>query len=200
MSEAVPAGAFRRAYRPGALILSLASLLLAPACMTIRLVSDHDERTEIGATELQRQLSTFFVGLQSATPEQRRFDFNQPFYRRTVVDLNALQVRASGLSRNSLTQEQLQLVEDNLAYLALLHKGCITAMTPEIRTAIRENGVDTSADCRTDFGASADVPDRGASMLNPVLVGNLQTQFDQALGAVIALELAKRRGEAPQNK
>jgi hypothetical protein len=188
--------AFLRAFMIAAFLVCTVTV-----CVTVRLVSDYDEQTEKGATDLQKQISTFFVRLPSATPQERRFDANQSFYQQAVINLNALQVRAGGLTRNSLTQEQLQLVEDNLAYLALLHKGCISgSITPAMREAIREHGVDTSLDCRVEFGASQGIQGRGSVMLNPALVGNLQGQFDQALGAVIALEMAKRRGEGQKTK
>jgi hypothetical protein len=202
-------------HSPGALATKLIALCLAIAlagCAAIRLVSDYDEPTEQGASALQRDISAFFVKMQSASVAERRFDANLAFYQKAVVDLNALQGRAEGIRRNSLTQQQLQLVEDNLALVVLTHKGCLEddpntpenegrTITPAQRNAIRENGVDISLGCRIDYGATQELADRRGQVLNPALVGNLRGQFDQALGAVIAFEVFKKRGQQyPQTK
>lgn len=199
-----------KGMRDKLLLLALAGSLLG--CMTVRLVSDYDEPTEKGATALQRDLSEFFVKMQSATLTDRRFDTNLAFYQKAVVDLNALQVRAEGIRRNTITQQQLQAVEDNLAYVVLMHKHCLednpdtperesSTLTPTQRDAVRENGVDVSLECRTTYGAVQNLPNRGGEVLNPALVGNVRGQFDQALGAVIAFEVFKKRGEQyPQTK
>ena len=178
-----------------ALTLSLA--ILVAGCSNLQLVSRYDDETDRGAAKLQRDLAGFFVGID-ADPRgpDATFAANQGFYKKAAVDIAALQARAGGLYRNSLTVEQLALVRDNLAWLALLHKGCVSgALQEPQREAVRENGIDASLDCRTDHGASADLPDRGDQRLNPALVSVVRRLLDQQLGAVMALEMAKRRGE-----
>lgn len=181
--------------KPAALIGCFASLFLLSGCTTIKLVADYDEAIDNGATELQHKLSEFFVNLQSAEPGDLTFRANQPFYKEAAADLDALQVRAAAVRKNEITSQQLQLVEDNLAELALLHKRCtVGALTQAQRDAIRFSGVDASLHCRTEFGASSDMPNRGDQKLNPRLIGNVKGQFEQSLGAVVALEVAKKRG------
>lgn len=176
-------------------IISGILLLLLSACMSVQLVADYDETIDASATELQHKLSEFFVALQSAEPDGRRFRANQEFYKSAAADIDALQVRAAAVRKNEITGEQLQLVEDNLAWLALLHKGCTAGqLTPEQREAIRANGVDASLHCRVSFGAVSNLDDRGDNSLNPALLTNVKGQFEQALGAIIALEVAKKRG------
>jgi hypothetical protein len=182
----------------------IAALLLIAGCRSIQLVSDYDEATDRGAAELQRKMSDFFSRLQTFPrgAEELRFDRSREFYRQAAVDLNALRVRAGGIRMNLLTLEQLELLEENLAQVVLTHKGCIeglSALTPEQaearQQAIRQQGVDLTMDCRVSHGAVADLPDRGDQVISPGFVANAWRQFDQGLGAVMAFELAKRRGE-----
>jgi hypothetical protein len=188
----------------GRLFSWIAAAVLIAGCQSIQLVSDYDESTDKGATELQRKMSDFFTRLQTFPrgSADLRFDRNQEFDRQATVDLNALQVRAGGIRMNQLTLEQLQLVEDNLALLVLTHKGCMVGLsnlTSEERDsrqrAMREEGVDLTMNCRISHGAVADLSDRGDQVINPAFVSNAWRQFDQGLGAVMAFELAKRRGE-----
>lgn len=177
--------------------ISCAFLALFSGCTSIQLVSKYDETTDKEASAIQKKLSEFFVRQQAAsTDAERSFARSQPFYQDVSASLNALQVRAGGIYKNSLTTDQLQLAEDNLAYLALLHKACITGNLSDIqRSAVRAQGVDASLDCRVRYGASADLSNRGNQVLNAALLPPVSNIFDQTFGAVIALELAKKRGE-----
>ncbi|KQZ76719.1 hypothetical protein ASE06_05895 [Sphingopyxis sp. Root214] len=178
-------------------IISCVILAVLSGCTTIQLVSKYDETTDKEASAIQKKLSEFFVKQQAAsTDSERSFARSQPFFQDVTASLNALQVRAGGIYKNSLTVEQLHLAEDNLAYLALLHKSCITGNLSDIqRKAVRAQGVDTSLDCRVQYGASADLTGRGGQTLNAALIPPVSAIFDQTFGAVIALELAKKRGE-----
>ena len=177
---------------------ALAGVLLPlslAACMSVQLIADYDETIDSGATELQHKLSEFFVELQSAEDDGRTFKANQTFYKDAAADLDALQVRAGAVRKNEITSEQLQLIEDNLALLALMHKKCINGpVTQAIRDAIRANGVDASIHCRTAFGASVELPDRGDQRISQAVLPSIKGQFEQSLGAVVALEVAKKRG------
>jgi len=52
-----------------------------------------------------------------------------------------------------------------------------------------------SLDCKKSHGATDDISNRGDKSLNPVFTNTIKLMFDQKFGAVIALELAKKRGE-----
>ena len=193
-------------YRTARILTWLIVPLMLAACQTIQLVSDYDETTEQTATALQRKMTDFFLRVQAlpAGDPGLRFAANQDFYREVTVDLNTIQVRAEGLRLNSATVGQLQALEDSLALLVLQHKGCLerppgssepAGLTAAGRAAMQANGVDLSLDCRMDFGARSDLSDRGDQLLSPIFAGPARQLFDQNLAAIIALELAKRRGE-----
>jgi hypothetical protein len=166
-------------------------------CSHVELVSRYDSATDEGAAAMQKDLSDFFIRMEtSVSPNEKNFGANQSFYRKQAVAVGALQLRAPNTPNNALTIEQLQLVEDNLAYLALLHKGCVkAALTDAQRTAVREKGIDASIECRTAYGASMEAKDQSRSVLNPVMLTVLAGQFDSSLGAIMKLEIAKKRGE-----
>lgn len=180
-----------------AVVALIASTLALAACAPIELVSKYDNLTDDSASAMQKDLSAFFIKMDTAvTAVEASFAANQDFYRKQAVNISAMQLRAQNIPKNSLTVDQLQLVEDNLAYLALLHKGCVNSTLNEAqKAAIRARGIDASVGCRMDYGAISDSSDRGSSVLNPTLVPAVVRLFDSSLGAVMKLEIAKKRGE-----
>lgn len=177
-----------------------AALMLCAAvagCTRIQLISAYDEQTDTAATALQRSMSAFFVRIISAVdPKERNYAANLDFYRQVTVDFSALSVRAQAINKNRITIQQIDLTQYNLAWLILMHKGCITdAIDDEQRRKIVEMGPDLSMDCRIAYGADMDAPNRGDERLNPAVARLSQRMFDQQLGAIITLEAAKRRGE-----
>ena len=165
-------------------------------CSTIQLVSNYDETIDKQAQELQKKLDGYFISLQSAGVEDLKYKNQQKFYEGALTDLRAMEVRAVAIDKNKLTIEQLALAKENLAYLVLLHKGCISKpLDPDQMKKIKDNGIDLSLDCQKQFGATEDVAGRGDIAINPYLIGPVQDLFNQHLGAVMAFELAKKRGE-----
>lgn len=174
---------------------SFAIAAFVSACAPVQLVSSYDPVTDASAAAMQKSISAFFIMLDTAeTPLDASFATNQQFYREQAVNIGAMQLRAQSIPDNALTIEQIQNVEDNLAYLALLHKGCVAgALTDVQKTAVRARGIDASIACRTAYGAAIDAADRGASQLKPVFIPVLAGQFDTSLGAIMRLEIAKKR-------
>ena len=176
-------------------------LFLVSACSSIQLVSNYDETIDSQAQQLQKKLDEYFISLQSASADELKYKNQQQFYEGVLADLNAMQVRAGGIYKNNLTLEQIELARENLAWLVLLHKGCISgSLTDTQKKNVKQNGIDLSMDCKTDNGASSDIAGRGDNALSLFLVAPIQNLFNQHFGAIMALELAKKRGETPSNK
>ena len=175
----------------------LLSFAFLSGCTTVQLVSDYDEKTDKDAATLHKKFETYFASLQTVANDKKMFKNQQSFYEEVLVDLNSLMVRASAIYKNELTEEQLEIIEENLAYLVLLHKNCVQGpLTKEQKDRVKEKGVDISMDCRIDYGATSNLPNRGDMKLTVFLVPPIQAMFNQKFGAVMALELAKKRGEA----
>jgi hypothetical protein len=171
-------------------------LFLLSACAPIQLVSNYDEVIDQEAQSLQKKMDAYFISLQNSSPDARKFKNQQKFYEGALADLNSMQVRAGGIYKNKLTMEQIDLAKENLAYLVLLNKGCVAApLTAEQKQKVKSNGIDLSMDCKKDNGASEDSAGRGEIVLNQFVVSPIQALFNQHLGAIMALELAKKRGE-----
>lgn len=169
--------------------------LLFGGCSPIQLVSHYDEDIDRDAQQLQRKLDEHFVSLQNADAESLRFRNQQKFYESVLVDMNALGVRAGAIYRNQKTVEQIDLAKQNLAYLVLLNKNCVSApLTDEQKRNVKDNGIDLSMHCKVENGATADAMNRGEATLNRFVIPPVQAMFNQQLGAVMALELAKKRG------
>ena len=117
----------RRWMRLRALLLVIALgtvALAASACVTVRYAGDYDEQVDAAATALQRRMDTFLTRLESL-PEgdsARTYAANQQFYLDYGVDLRALEIRAAGLPRNSITLQQVDLMESSLEQLRSTHQ------------------------------------------------------------------------------
>jgi hypothetical protein len=118
--------------RPRRLRLRLVLLLLAlgvaapaaAACFTVRLVSEYDAQVDQTATRLQRTMDAFLTrleGLPSSDPA-RTYEDNKAFYLEYGVDVRALKVRATSLQRNSITVQQIALMESSLEQLRRTHQ------------------------------------------------------------------------------
>jgi len=165
-------------------------------CSSIQLVSKYDETIDKQAQQLQKKLDGYFVSMQSANNEELKYKSQQKFYEGAVSDLNAMEVRASGIYKNQLTIDQLKLAKINLAYLVLLHKKCVSKeLSDQQKKNVETNGIDLSMDCKINNGATSDMTDRGDMSLNRHLVAPVQSLFNQHFGAIMALELTKKRGE-----
>ena len=107
------------------LVLALGTVALAaPGCVTVRLAGDYDEQVDTTATALQKRMDTFLTGLESLPDGDpgRAYASSQPFYLAYGVDLRALEIRAAGLPRNSITLQQVDLMESSLEQLRATHQ------------------------------------------------------------------------------
>ncbi len=186
----------RQSNKITSILVSFLYSVALSGCTTIQLVSNYDEQTDNAATQMEKDVSSFFVKLDSAlTPAERSFQASQDFYQKQAVAIAAMKIRADAVPQNDLTSQQIQLVNENLAYLALLHKGCVTAaLTDTQRAAVHDKGIDASAACRTAYGASVDLPNQSAATLNPAVAMLARQQIDIGLEAIIKFEMAKKRG------
>ncbi|MEG1226904.1 MAG: hypothetical protein RSD83_20275 [Hafnia sp.] len=182
--------------RRNLLVSVIVSAFAISGCTSIQLVSNYDETIDNQAQQLQKKLDTYFISLQSAGVEDLKYKSQQKFYEGVLADIDAMNVRASGIYKNKLTIEQIDLVKENLAYLVLLHKQCTTSpLTDAQKKKVKENGVDLSMDCKVENGASANASDRGESTISRFVIAPIQALFNQHAGAIMALELAKKRGK-----
>jgi hypothetical protein len=183
---------YKRYCFPAALVF------LVSGCSSVQLISNYDEATDRDAQALQRKFDSHLVSLQNSGEEGLKFKNNQKFYESASVDLTALKVRAEGIYNNKITIEQIDLATTNLAYLVLLNKRCTSTDKPLTAAqiqAVGEMGPDLSMDCDVAFGAEADRPARGEVTLEREAILPIKSMFNQLFGAIMAAELAKKRGD-----
>ncbi|WP_343596903.1 hypothetical protein [Pseudomonas sp.] len=179
----------------------LAALSVISACTSIQLVSKYDEVIDKQTQELQKKFDKQLTFLRFSSEDALKYESNQKFYTDTLSDLNAISVRASAIYKNKLTIQQVELAKQNLAWLVLLNKRCVDReLTPEQKEKVKNNGVDLSMDCKTESGATKNEPNRGAQKLKRSLLEPVQNMFNQNFGAIMALELAKKRGDGNDEK
>lgn len=186
-------------YRRGHVLLGLLvlSVITVSSCTSIQLISNYDETIDTQAQQLQKKLDTYFISLRNAGGEDLKYKAQQKFYEGVWADLNAMAVRASGIYKNKITIEQIDLAKENLAYLVLMHKQCITgALTKDQKMKVKDKGADLSLDCRVNYGATSDATGRGDIPINRFATAPIQALFNQHLGTIMAFELAKKRGES----
>lgn len=178
-----------------------AAMIFASGCSTMTLISKYDETIDNQAQQLQKKLDGYFISLQNANIEDIKYLKQRAFYEGILTDVNAMEVRAGGIYNSQQTMEKIELVKDNLAYLVLLHKQCVAEpLSEQQKMKVKENGVDLSMDCKVDNGATTDIADRGDIALNRFVVEPVQSLFNLHLGSIMAIELAKKRGESQPDK
>jgi hypothetical protein len=109
------------------LLLLLAVGVTAPTatgCFTVRLAAEYDAQVDETATRLQRSMDAFLTRLENlpSSDPARSYGDNKGFYLEYGVDLRALKVRATGLQRNSITVQQITLMENSLERFRSLHE------------------------------------------------------------------------------
>lgn len=105
----------------------LALLLLLSGC-TVKLISSYDEKTDNAVTALQKDVTLFFITVQSqAGLPECNYSNHLGFYQQAKVDLSAIAVRSKAIAANEITVEQVELLQDSLTALEQLHQlGCFT--------------------------------------------------------------------------
>ncbi len=100
-------------------LLLLLTVVGATACSSIRLISDYDPIIDEAVTALQKDVDTFLTQLERE--DAPTFNDSSETYEKLLVDLRAVQVRASAQTQNELIIQQLDLVAGNLALMAEAH-------------------------------------------------------------------------------
>lgn len=174
----------------------LVALYLIGACTSIQLVSKYDEDIDKQTQELQKKVDKHLTSLRFSSDDSLKYESNKIFYTDTLSGLNAISVRASAIYKNKLTLQQIELAKQNLAWLVLLNKRCIVGeLSTEQKDKVKNNGIDLSLDCKIENGATKNESDRGAQKLKRAFIEPVRNMFNQNFGAIMALELAKKRGD-----
>lgn len=99
-------------------LAGVAMLVSLLAC-SVTLISRYDEQVDKAATSLQRQMDSFLTSLESEP--QPTFEDSKKFYDEYAVDLRSVLVRAQSHPKNTLTEQQLELMLDSLKDLRDMH-------------------------------------------------------------------------------
>jgi hypothetical protein len=102
----------------------------------VRLVAEYDERVDQEATRLQRAMDEFLTRIEQTPSGEaaRTYLEGVPFYVRYAVDVRALKARATALQNNSITVQQLNLMETSVERLRALHQSQNTLSPGAIAT------------------------------------------------------------------
>jgi len=105
----------------------LALFLLLSGC-TVKLISSYDEKTDNAVSALQKDVTLFFITVQSqAGLPECVYSNHLSFYQLANVDLSAIAVRTKAIAANDITVEQVALLQDSLSMLEQLHQlGCFS--------------------------------------------------------------------------
>jgi hypothetical protein len=115
---------FRSLRRRLPAAVAVALTLICTACFTLRLAGDYDEKIDLAATQLQKDMDAHLTNLESLPPEDpaRRFAPNRQFYNDYAVNLRSLETRARSMPKNSITVQQVELIAQNVETLRKLHQ------------------------------------------------------------------------------
>jgi hypothetical protein len=154
----------------GLRLLAAASIFsLLGACTPVRLVAVYDQEIDKNVTALQKKVDGFLVKLRTldGLPECT-YSAHKSMYPKLDVDVTAIQVRAAAIPQNRLTSEQIKEVKGILFDLESLHR-------------LRESGY-----------AKKSV---NSPCIPIAALDKFRSLTNTAFTNVLALELAKRRGE-----
>jgi len=102
-------------------------VIFLTACSAVRLLAPYDEVTDLKTAELEENILLHlntWDAIYSLNPDSSvlTYQHNLPFYieAKTVVEL--LLSRNEGVDKNNVVTEQLNLLKENLADMAAIHK------------------------------------------------------------------------------
>jgi len=125
---------YRSTRRAAALLLCV--LIASVSACKVRLISDYDEVIDHSTTELQKKVEGFVRKMESsAGTADGTFETNKAFYDDVLTDISALRVRALAAPNNSLTVQEIDLIEKNIKQLRDLHAN---SADKSLRPAIAE--------------------------------------------------------------
>lgn len=127
--------ASRRSTRQAAAVLICVLVASINACK-VKLISDYDELIDHSTTELQKKVESFVHKMEnSAGTPNGMYDANKDVYDDFLTDVSSLRVRALAASNNTLTVQEIDLIEKNIKQLRDLHAN---SADKSLRRAIAE--------------------------------------------------------------
>lgn len=108
------------------LAVLLMSLALGGCAAPVKLVGDYDEHLDKGVSQLQKDVETFLVKLESSaekpTDKVESYGINRKVYDDFRVAVSVLRVRADSVEHGGFTVEMLDKLSKNLTRLEEMHR------------------------------------------------------------------------------
>lgn len=105
-------------------LLLLLVVLLASGCSPVRLISDYDEQTDRGTTELHRKVEALLTSIEQGEGDEEAFSEG---YRELLIDLRGLKLRAASRPMNDLQVRQFDALEEQLLTFGRAYREGISA-------------------------------------------------------------------------
>lgn len=124
-------------------LLSVMALLVLAlnGCVSIKMVGEYDEQTDVAVTQIQRKMEQFLIGLErNIGKETASYANNTKFYDEIMADVVAARVRVAAIPENDYINQQLGFLRLNIINLENTHKFGITRDDiPLIRTTFNNS-------------------------------------------------------------
>jgi hypothetical protein len=131
-------------------------------------------------------MASHWIVMEHAPQSYLTYEQQQIFYARVKSDIEAMVVRARSLDQTPAIQIALQRLQDNFAYLVLMHKKCLSSsLTEGQRQKISDRGADLSMSCRIAYGAQEELDARGQLTLKRAMIPIVRDTFNLQLGALM---------------
>lgn len=96
-------------------------------CVSVKLVGDYDEHIDKGVTQLQQNVETFLIKLESSAEKPadkvESYAQHKKVYDDFRVAVSGLRIRAASMDLNVITVEELDKLSKTLAELEDMHRG-----------------------------------------------------------------------------
>ena len=98
-------------------------IIFTQSCISIRLISEYDAITDQTLTEIQEEVSSYFIKLENSVgTEESSYDNYKDQFEKIKIDLNTLEVRAKAIDKNRIVTEQIKELQKMITNLENLHK------------------------------------------------------------------------------
>lgn len=113
----------RQLRKFGVLVLLIFFVLTIAACAHIQLIAPYDERIDKGITELQKNTTEFFVGVErKGSSDKNDYKNYVKFYDDSKVASKSLLIRAGAIAQNKKTEQQIKILIEKYKTLEEQHK------------------------------------------------------------------------------
>ena len=123
------------------LMVALVAISALSGCVSVKVVGEYDERTDVAVTQIQRKMELFLIGLErNMGKDAASYANNTKFYDEIKADVSSARVRVAAIPGNEYVNQELGFIGLYILNLEKTHEYGIRADDiPLIRTSFNNS-------------------------------------------------------------